>query len=398
MCADFVLKTTHNWYFVEINMDKNTKKLIIDSIRHRAVDRIPTMYRGEFPINNKLIRYFNLNNLEDDWEKLIELLGADNYSDGETLGGFTTYFPKYIGPDFGTIFEINRFNIWGIKPVEIYTGGNRDIVFSKNPPLYDCDSLDDVRNYDYPKLEWFDFSTYKNNSEQIIYNSEDEQDEIKLVDFERSDKYFLNTSCMNSIFMTSIFMRGMDKMLMDLISNKKYAETLINNIGEFMLEFCRKNLESIGKYIDLYGIWDDFAMQDGLMVPPDIWRKYYKPWDKKIIEVAKKYNLFVCFHICGNCTDIIPDLIEMGVDILDPVQTSAKNMEISNLKRLFGKNICFHGGLDVQKFLPFVTTDEVRSEVKRIKELFGCDGGIILGPSHYITADTPVENILAIYK
>jgi len=294
--------------------------------------------------------------------------------------------------------HIFRFNVWGIKPVEIYTGGNRDIVFSKNPPLHDCDSIDDVKSYNYPKLEWFDFGVYKNNSEAVVHNSQDEQDEIRVADFKQSDKYFLNTSCMNSIFMISIFMRGMDKMLMDLVSNKKYAEILINSIGEFCLEFCKKNLESIGKYIDLYGIWDDFAMQDGLMLPPDLWRKYYKPWDRKIIEVAKKYNLFVCFHICGNCTDVIPDLIEMGVDILDPVQVSAKNMEVSNLKKLFGKDICFHGGIDVQKFLPFTTPNEVRKEVQRIKEIFNGDGGIILGPSHYVTADTPIENVLAIYK
>ena len=375
-----------------------TKDLLINSIKGRTVDKIPMMYRGEPPINNKLIKYFNLSNLEDDWEKLTNLIGADNFSDGETLGAFTTYFPKYIGPDFDTIFEGDRFNIWGIKPVEIYVAGNRDIAFSKNPPLYGCDSIDDLKSYSYPKLEWFDFNTYKVNSEALVYDSEDEQDEIRVADFKRSDKYFLNTSCMNSLFMTSIFMRGMDKMLIDLVLNKKYAETLINSIGGFMLEFCKKNLESIGKYIDLYGIWDDFAMQDNLMIHPDIWRKFYKPWDKKMIEVAKKYNLFVCFHVCGNCTDILPDLIEMGVDILDPVQVSAKNMEIDRLKKLFGKDICFHGGIDVQKFLPFATPCEIHEEVKRIKELFGNKGGIILGPSHYITADTPIENILAIYK
>jgi len=374
------------------------KELIVNSIKHKSVDKVPMMYRGEPPINNKLIEYFDLRKLEEDWEKLIELVGADNFSDGETLGAFTTYFPKYIGPDFGTIFEINRFDVWGIKPVEILSRGNRDIFFSKNPPLYNRDSLYDVKNYNYPKLEWFDFSTYKNNSEAVVYNSQDEQDEISLTDFKRSSKYFLNTSCMNSLFMISIYMRGMDKMLMDLVINEKYAEILIGNIGEFCLEFCKKNLKSIGKYIDLYGIWDDFAMQNGPMISPNIWRKFYKPWHKKIIEVAKKYNLFVCFHICGNCTDVIPDLIEMGVDILDPVQTSAKNMEISNLKKLFGKDICFHGGLDVQKFLPFATPDGIRSEVKRIKELFEDNGGIILGPSHYITVDTPIENILAIYK
>ncbi|MCL4386259.1 MAG: hypothetical protein M1326_08105 [Cyanobacteria bacterium] len=376
----------------------NVKKLVIDAIKHQTIEKIPMMYRGEPKVNNTLINYFNLNNLDEDWEKLTKLLGADLYSDGETLGGFTSYFPKYIGPSFNTIFEVNRFNIWGIKPVEILSKGNRSIAFTTDPPLYDYEGICDLKNYNYPKIEWFDFKIYKNNSEQIEYFCEDDQSEISTTNFKKSAKYFLNTNCMNSIFMTSIFMRGFDKMLMDLISNQKYAEILIGNIGEFMVEFCKKNLENIGKYIDVYGIWDDFAMEDGLIISLDTWRKYYKPWDKKIIEEAKKYNLFVCFHICGSCIDVIPDLIEMGADILDPVQTSAKNMEISHLKELFGKNICFHGGIDVQKFLPFTTPDKIREEVIRIKEIFKNQGGIILGPSHYITEDIPIENILAIYK
>lgn len=375
-----------------------TKRLILDSIRHNNPEKIPTMYRGSVKMNNILKNYFKIKNLGKDWEILIQKIGADNFSDGETLGAFTTYFPKYIGPDFNTIFEINRFNIWGIKPVESYINGEREIVFSGNPPLGKSDSIDDVKKYIYPKIEWFDFNTYVNNSESLDYRSQDEQTKIKLADFKRSNKYFLNTSCMNSIFMVSIYLRGMEKMFMDLFTNKKYAEILIGNIGEFMLQFCYRNLESIGLYIDLYGIWDDFAMQDDLMIPPDIWRKFYKPWHKKIIDVAKKYNLIICYHICGNCTEIIPDLIEMGVDLLDPVQVSAKNMEISNLKKLFGKDICFHGGLDVQKFMTFANPKEIREEVKRIKKIFNRDGGIILGPSHYITADTPIENILAIYE
>lgn len=381
-----------------VYINGEAKKLILDSIKHRNIDKVPMMYRGEPSLNKKLMKHFGLTDLEKDWKRLIDLLGADNYSDGETLGGFTTYFPKYIGPDFGTVFEINRFDIWGIKPVEMYLNGHREIVFSQHPPLYNRDDLDDVRNYPYPKLEWFDFTTYKNNSEQLIYKSSDEQEELKLSDFSKSDKYFLNTSCMNSIFMVSIYIRGMDKMFMDLVLNQKYAEILIGNIGEFMVGFCRKNLESIGKYIDLYGIWDDFATQEGLMLSPDLWRKYYKPWDKKLIEEAKKYNLLVCFHICGSCVDIIPDLIEVGVDILDPVQVSARNMEISRLRKLFGRNICFHGGLDAQKLLPFGRPSDIRKEVARVKKLFGHEGGIILGPSHYITCDTPLENVLAIYE
>ena len=379
-------------------MSRESKKLLLDSISHNNVSKIPMMYRGEPSVNRKLMEYFNIGPLEKNWDSLVQVLGADNYSDGETLGGFTTYFPDYIGPDFNTIFEINRFDIWGIKPVEIYSGNARNIVFSKNPPLYALDDIEDIKKYKYPKLEWFDFSVYRNNSEQISYKSYKDQEKIELHDFKKSDEYFLNTNCMNSIFMVSTYLRGMENFFMDLVLNKDYAETLLNNIGEFMVQFNERNLKSIGKYIDLCGIWDDFADQESLMISPELWRKYFKVWYRRFIEEAKKYGLLVCFHVCGSCIEIIPDLIEIGVDILDPVQVSAKNMELGNLKKRFGKNICFHGGIDSQKFLPFARPKEIITEVGRLKKLFDGKGGIILGPSHYLTPDIPIENIIAMYK
>ncbi|MDD5658813.1 MAG: uroporphyrinogen decarboxylase family protein, partial [Actinomycetota bacterium] len=271
-------------------------------------------------------------------------------------------------------------------------------VFSKNPPLYSKDDINDLCKYKYPDIKWFDFSTYRNNTEQVVFNSFKEQRKLKLSEFKKSDEYFLNTSCLNSIFMVSTYLRGMDKLFMDLISNKKYAETLIGKIGQFMVEFNKTNLESIGKYIDLYGIWDDFADQQSLMISPEIWRKYYKKWYKSLITEAKRYNLLVCFHVCGSCIEIIPDLIELGVDILDPVQVSAKNMDLENLKNKFAKYICFHGGLDSQKFLPLAEPGIIKKEVKKIKKLFMGKGGIIIGPSHYLTPDISIDNILAIYK
>ena len=356
------------------------------------------MYRGEPSTNERLIRYFKLESLEKDWIKLISLLGADNYSDGETLGGFTTYFPKYKGPDFNTVFEINRFDIWGIKPDEVFIGDERHVVFSGSPPLSSKDEIADIEKYSFPQLSWFDFSIYKNNTEQINYKNAGEQQEIKLSDLKKSDEYFQNASCLNILFMVSTYLRGMEKLFMDFLLNPIYAEALISKIGEFMVEFNKINLFNIGNAIDLYGIWDDFADQEGLMISPGLWRKFYKPWYEKLITEAKKYGLLVCFHICGNCSDIIGDLIEMGVDLLDPVQTSARNMGLENLKQKFGKNICFHGGLDTQKFLPNANPKQIKNEVKRISSLFENSGGLILGPSHYITSDVSIENILAIYE
>lgn len=373
------------------------KKLILDSIGHKSIRRIPTMYRADPLINEKLMNYFELKDIENNWKVLLEKIGADNFSDGETLGAFTSYLPKYIGPVFNTVYELNHFFIWGIKPVEVKVAGTIDIVFHQDPPLENISRISDLLDYRWPAIEWFDFNNYKITTDAIFKDLE-EQSETEASNIKRSDRYFLNTYCMNSIFMTSIFIRGINKMFMDLVVNKKYAEVLIGKIGEFMLEFCIRNLQSIGDEIDLYGIWDDFATQDGLMISREVWQKFYKPWHKKIIEVVKNRGLLVSYHICGNCSEIIPDLIEMGVDILDPVQVSARDMEIHNLKKQFGKDICFHGGVDAQKLLPFGSPEEIRKEIRRIRSIFDGEGGIILGPSHYITADTPIDNILAIYN
>jgi uroporphyrinogen decarboxylase len=375
----------------------NNKELIIQSIEHRNISRIPMMYRADPAVNLRLIEYFKLGSIESGWQELIKKLGADNFSDGATLSGFTTYFPKYIGPDFNITYESNHFFIWGIKPIPMKVGDTIDIVFHKNPPLYDKDELCDIADYGFPRMDWFDFNTFKIVSEAVFqdFNS---QKEVSVRNLKRSEELFLSAYFMNCIFMVSIFIRGINKMLMDLVSNKRYAEKLIANIGEFMVEFCSNYLAAIGDKLDMYGIWDDFATQLDLVISPELWRRYYKPWYKKIVEIAKKYNLFICFHVCGNCSAVIPDLIEIGVDILDPVQVNAKNMEICKLKKLYGKDICFHGGLDAQNLIPLGTPSEIIKEVKRVKNFFRGEGGIILGPSHFITPDTPIENILAIYQ
>jgi uroporphyrinogen decarboxylase len=139
-------------------------------------------------------------------------------------------------------------------------------------------------------------------------------------------------------------------------------------------------------------------MQNALMIPHSIFREYFAPWYKKIFGLAKKYGLITYFHVCGNANEIIPDLIDMGVDILDPVQTSAKDMQLEKLQRKFGRDICFHGGIDVQNLIPFGKPADIKDYISRAQHLFSGNGGLILGPSHDITVDSPMENILEIYR
>ncbi len=372
------------------------KNLVLDTIKHKEVDKIPMLYRGEPSTDYKLIKYFGLDHISKDWERMVENLGADFYSGGVTLSDFYTYKPKYTGPEFDSDYDPNYFFMWGIKSKFITEDGiYKSIDYFSHPPLKDMERIEDLKKYRFPSLDWFDFNSYTNELYKEKLTDEDyiSADKIKMV-----EKYFLGACSVNNLFMISSYMRGMDRLLMDLAFNQKYAKYLIDRIGEICLEFCRRNLSSVGEKVEVYGMWDDVAMQSNLLMSPDTWRKYYKPWNKKIIEEAKKYNLLVMFHCCGSCFDIIGDLIEMGVDILDPVQTSARNMEISKLKSVYGENICFHGALDIQNLITQKTPEEIKKEVARVNRLFNRKGGIILGPSHYLTPDTPIENIIAIYE
>ena len=184
----------------------------------------------------------------------------------------------------------------------------------------------------------------------------------------------------------------------DLVSNKKLAEGIISEVSDFCIEFNRRGLEGFGYKAELYSMWDDVADQNGLMFNPELFKKYFLPIYKEFINNSKKYDLIFSWHCCGNVNAILPYMIEAGIDIFDVVQTSAKDMEIENIYKLYEKDICLHGGIDVQKLLVSGKPIDVENEVKKIIELWGDDGGIILAPSHEAVPDTPIENIITIYK
>jgi uroporphyrinogen decarboxylase len=213
-----------------------------------------------------------------------------------------------------------------------------------------------------------------------------------------SPGHFTCTYFFNTIFIIASYMRRMDRLLMDMVCEPQLAHALIDRVGETCVELSRLNLARIGDRIEIFGMWDDFACQNNMFMDPAIWRKFFKPFYRRIIADAKKHDLIVYFHCCGDLYDVIPDLIEIGVDILDPVQTSARRMQIEDLKRDFGKDLCFHGGIDLQQLLAQGTAQQVRNEVKRIKGLFAGQGGMLLGPSHLLTRDVPVQNVLAMYQ
>jgi uroporphyrinogen decarboxylase len=192
-------------------------------------------------------------------------------------------------------------------------------------------------------------------------------------------------------------LRGMEKFMMDLALNPDLAQAIIARVEGFYLELDRRILEAVGDLTDIYFIADDVGVQDKLMISPRMFRQFVRPSLQRFIAQAKAHRQRVMYHTCGAVRPLIPDFIEMGVDILNPIQVSAKGMEPSGLKRDFGDALCFHGALDIQTVLSQGTPDQVRAEVVRLCRVLGQGGGFILTPTNNVMLETPLENILALY-
>ena len=152
--------------------------------------------------------------------------------------------------------------------------------------------------------------------------------------------------------------------------------------------------------VDILWCGDDFGGQQGMLLDPDTWRRIFKPRIRFMFEAFRKASpgIKLAWHSCGSIGPIIPDFIELGLDILNPIQPLARGMDPVCLKENFGRDLVFFGGIDVQELLPHGSPAKIRDEVKRRIEILGKDGGYIVAPAHNIQPDTPVENVSALFE
>lgn len=195
----------------------------------------------------------------------------------------------------------------------------------------------------------------------------------------------------------SQYLRGYEQYLIDLVTNTGFAEQLMDRIMEIYLGIVSNALDAVSAYVDVVTFGDDVAFQDRPMVRPTTYRELIKPRHQQITDLIKsKTDAAVLYHCCGSVYSLIPDFIEMGMDALNPVQVSAMDMDdTARLKREFGADICFWGGVDTQRILPYGTPDEVHEEVRRRINDVSASGGYVLAAVHDIQEDVPPENIVA---
>ena len=201
------------------------------------------------------------------------------------------------------------------------------------------------------------------------------------------------------IFTTSYFLRGMENFFVDLMINKEFAWELMEKVLQVHLKVYERYLEEVGEFIAIVHTGDDLGTQEAPFFSLDLYREMLKPKEKVLMDLVKnKTEAKIFYHCDGAIFDFIEDLIEIGVDILNPVQHTAKGMDLSLLKASFGDRLSFQGGIDQQRILTGGTTDEVKEEVKRCIDQLGPGGGYILNAIHNILPEVTGENVVQMYR
>jgi uroporphyrinogen decarboxylase len=195
-------------------------------------------------------------------------------------------------------------------------------------------------------------------------------------------------------------LQGMDKFLLNLALYPEFAQALLTRIAELCKRLMGHFLAELGDNVDIIKIGDDLGTQESLLISPKMYRRMLKPIHADYIAFIKqRSHAKVFFHTDGDVFDLVEDFIEIGVDILNPIQTSAGKMaNLAELKQRYGSHICFCGAIDTQRILPYGSPQEVRREVRRVIELLGPSGGYLLAAVHTIMDETPPENILAMVE
>lgn len=268
-----------------------------------------------------------------------------------------------------------RENVWGWRQKVMPTATGPEDCFVEFV-LADAESIDDLARHRWPDVDWFDFTNFAARLEGW-------QD-------------FAVMASGASVFQHPTFLRGSEQLLMDMALRPEMAHWLMDRFTDFYLAFFDRMLTAAQGRIDMLRAADDLGTQRGLFFSPEMFRTFIKPRLQRLIDMTHSHGVKFLFHSCGAIRPVIEDLIEIGVDILDPLQAAADGMEPQALKDAYGDRLCLHGGICTQYLLPKGTPATVREEVRRRVEILGAGGGYILAPCHVLQTDVPTENILAL--
>jgi uroporphyrinogen decarboxylase len=370
-------------------------KRVYAALNHQEPDRVPINFGGcaqttilECPPDGmnctKLYQHLGITNYEP---PITGALANQVYNlDERVMRRFGSDF-RLILPNGSKILtdQDGSKTILGIScGLRVKKMGYYDDVFEF--PLQSCTSITDIKNYPYwPSDE--DIKT-------LAVGKREEARQIR----EKTGCVIIEDAYLAYPALLYAMLSGYDKWLMDMKLDPQFYFSLSDKLFEIGLKVVEYFIGEIGDLIDIIGTYDDLGTQEGPILSHSDYEKFLKPYEVRMIEQIRKYtDAKIYRHSCGSVYDFIPDFIEMGVDILNPVQPLAKKMEPWRLKKEFGKDLTFMGGFDIQELLPRGSIEDIRRGAKELIETYAPGGGYIFATSHNIEPDTPVENVIAMF-
>lgn len=330
------------------------KERVLTAIAHQLPDRIPT---DAIHIENTWNIAKHLNVPE---ASVLGLLGID----GRIVSA------PYIGAA--------QEPINGIRVTEWQTPDTGDYSTYRHYPLAGIDSVHELSRHHFPQPSQYDYAIAREHAKEL--------DKV----------YAVRGPYWKPLFCQVCDLVGMEDALIMLKSDTVLFEAILDRVFEHTYEYCRQLLDTCGEYLPILCLGDDFATQRGLMLDPVDWRRYLLPRFADLFALGKSANKVVWFHSCGDITAVLPQLIDIGMDVWETVQLHTLPMNPSKLKKEYGRHITFFGGVNTQR-LPFMSPQEVAAETTRVIEALGAGGGYICGPDHHIKPDVSAEATLQLF-
>jgi uroporphyrinogen decarboxylase len=287
--------------------------------------------------------------------------------------------PAYVGPPLPP-----GEDVWGVRRAPIAhqtasgdTGSYDEIV---HYPLAGAKDPGDLDAHRWPTTAWFDYAALPDRiaAEQA-----------------HGERCLMVAN--GNLFETAWYMRGFERAFLDMVLQPDLFHAIMARVTDFYVDHFQRMLAAAGGAVDLAFTADDIGGQQGLLLSLDMWAQHLKPYHVRLNEAIHAFGVKVIYHTDGGVMDAVPGLIDMGIDVLQALQFSARGMDARTLKARYGDQLCFEGGVSVQTTLPFGTPGDVRCEVEALIAVLGAGGGYILGPSHAIQAGTPPENVVAMF-
>ena len=274
--------------------------------------------------------------------------------------------------------EQRKTNADGQQLTEWGTLDTGDYGTARAAPLAQAQSIADIERYVWPDPLAFDFNRAASTAREL------------------GQKYALRGPYWKPLFCQVCDLFGMEEAMLRMLLEPSIFEAALEHVYDHVYRYCQRLLDVLGDDLPILCLGDDFATQRGMMIDPEKWRKVLKPWYAKLFGLGKQRGKLVWFHSCGNIVSVLPDLIDIGMDVWETVQLHTLSMSPELLKANFGRDITFFGAINTQH-LPFATPEEIRAETLQCIKVLGKNGGYICGPDHHVKPNVPVENVLALF-